>query len=195
VRSTPAGINCGLLCGSQTTTFPSGTVVTLTASAILTAQFEQWSDDCSGTSTTCVITMDGDKRVVGHFRLLGFGGPAEQGSSMLRVRSTLLVRGGQGEVSTNGSTTRVAEGEAHLVAAEQPGDNLVEAWLREAKGEGFWRFDVTGREPLQPGTLRVISGELVGVAAGSVVFRVSGRTGERVAFAWTAVQGEVATRP
>jgi hypothetical protein len=184
-----------LLCGSQTATFPAGTVVTLTASALLTARFDYWSDDCSGTSTTCVLTMDGDKRVVGHFRLLFFRGPAEPGASMLRVRSTLLVRGGQGEVSTNGSTTRVAEGEAHIVVAEQSGDNVVEAWLREAKGEGFWRFDVAGREPLSPGTLRVISGELVGVTAGSVVFRVSGRTGERVAFAWTPVQDEAATRP
>ena len=196
IQSSPPGIACGLLCAAQSATFPSGTVVTLTATPLLTARLDFWTGDCSG-SGACVLTMDEDKDAVGHFAVLGAQASSAEGVSVstLRVRSTLLVRGGLGEVSANGSTTQVREGEAHLVGAEQAGDNLVEAWVRQAKGEGYWRFDVTGRAPLSPATLRVISGEVVGVAAGTVVFRVSGRAGERVAFAWTPVQDEAATRP
>jgi hypothetical protein len=37
VTSAPAGINCGLLCATASASFQGGTVVTLTAQAILTA--------------------------------------------------------------------------------------------------------------------------------------------------------------
>jgi hypothetical protein len=172
-------------------------VVRLTATPLPAARFDHWSSSaCSGSSATCVVRMDQDHQANAHFTLLRFGANAtEPGPSILRVRSTLGVHGGRGEISVNGSTSQVREGEANVVGAEQSGDNQVDARLLEANGEGFWRFDVSGSEPLAPGTLRVLAGELAGVAAGSVVFRLSGRAGERVAFAWTPVRAEVGTLP
>lgn len=53
VTSTPAGINCGSTCSS---TFPSGTAVTLTAAAATGSVFAGWSGGCSGATTTCSVT-------------------------------------------------------------------------------------------------------------------------------------------
>ena len=53
VTSTPTGINCGSTCSS---TFPSGTSVTLTAAAATGSVFAGWSGGCSGTATTCTVT-------------------------------------------------------------------------------------------------------------------------------------------
>ena len=57
-------LNCG---GTCTVTFPSGTIVTLTAAAATDNVFAGWSGACSGTSTTCQVTVDAAKSVVGKF--------------------------------------------------------------------------------------------------------------------------------
>lgn len=64
VTSSPAGISCGTACSSA---FVRGTVVTLTARAIANRVFAGWSGACSGTATTCTLTMDGDKAVTASF--------------------------------------------------------------------------------------------------------------------------------
>jgi hypothetical protein len=69
VISSPAGIACGTTCGA---TFTTGTNVTLTATPDLGAVFTGWSGGvCSGTATTCQVTMDGDKTVTATFLLKG----------------------------------------------------------------------------------------------------------------------------
>ena len=57
--ATPGGelgtsINCGNNCSAN---YQADTVVTLTATPIAPAKFTGWSGACSGTQTTCVITM------------------------------------------------------------------------------------------------------------------------------------------
>jgi hypothetical protein len=185
VTSTPAGISCGLLCANAQASYPSGTVVTLTASSILTALFQGWGGACSGTAA-CVVTMDGDKSVTAAFASLGLGAaPAEVGTEVDigLLRSALRIPRGRGEITFNGRTVLVTsegEGQAGLRAA--PGNNLIEAWVREASGPGVWRLDF---EPaaIEPGSLRVLAGEPVSVGPTSVVFRLSGRAGERLSFA------------
>ncbi|HMC67892.1 MAG TPA: hypothetical protein VKJ07_01950, partial [Mycobacteriales bacterium] len=54
VTSNVGGINCGATCSA---TYADGTVVTLTASVGSGSNFVGWSGDCSGTSTTCTLTM------------------------------------------------------------------------------------------------------------------------------------------
>ncbi len=76
VTSSPAGINCGTACSSDTADFAPGTQVTLTASAATNYTFDHWTGDCSGESTTCTLTMDANKwanavfdckdRLIGH---------------------------------------------------------------------------------------------------------------------------------
>ncbi len=77
VGSNPTGIVCGTDC---TASFPSGTAVTLTATAGEGSVFTGWSGDCAGTGE-CTLTMDAQRSVTAtfewtspvHFQL-GIGG-------------------------------------------------------------------------------------------------------------------------
>ena len=66
VTSIPPGINCGAVCSAS---YPSGTVVTLTAAAADGSTFAGWSGGgCSGTGT-CVFTMSADTSITANFLL------------------------------------------------------------------------------------------------------------------------------
>ena len=60
ITSSPAGIDCGSDC---TEAYPAGTEVTLTGTPDEGAEWGGWGDACSGTATTCTVTMDSDKTV------------------------------------------------------------------------------------------------------------------------------------
>jgi hypothetical protein len=64
VTSTPAGISCGSDCSE---TYDVVTGVTLTATPSGSAVFAGWSGACTGTSTTCTLTMNGPKLVTASF--------------------------------------------------------------------------------------------------------------------------------
>jgi hypothetical protein len=133
--------------------------------------------------------MDADKSVTVDFSLLGLiAQPADSSaeSAAPTLRSTLGVRGGRGDVALNGSSVLAArEGEGRATLRPLAGDNLVEARLIEGAGAGLWQFDLVGATPGQRRALRVVAGELAAIGPDFVTFRLSGRPGERVAFAWT----------
>jgi hypothetical protein len=58
------GISCGSDCSES---YPSGTPVSLTATPSSGATFSGWSGACSGTATTCTVTMDAAKTVGASF--------------------------------------------------------------------------------------------------------------------------------
>lgn len=64
VSSDPAGIDCGSTCAA---TFPAYTPVTLTATAAAGSKFSGWDGACSGTATTCVVTMNAVKDATATF--------------------------------------------------------------------------------------------------------------------------------
>src|SRR5438128_1906086 len=64
VTSTPAGINCGTSCSAS---YPSGTIVTLTATPSTGSTFAGWSGSCTGPSTTCTVTMTAARSVTATF--------------------------------------------------------------------------------------------------------------------------------
>jgi len=64
VTSSPAGINCGTDCSGE---FAAGSVVTLTATPPAGATFGGWSGACTGTATTCSVTMTAAKSVIATF--------------------------------------------------------------------------------------------------------------------------------
>jgi uncharacterized repeat protein (TIGR01451 family) len=64
VTSSPPGVNCGPVCSLQ---FANGLGVTLTAAASSGSRFAGWSGDCSGTATTCALTMSADHNVTATF--------------------------------------------------------------------------------------------------------------------------------
>src|SRR5688572_19034224 len=67
VASSPAGIDCGDTCSAM---FNPGTVVSITATPDPVSRFVGWSDDCSGTSTTCPLTVDGPRVATATFERL-----------------------------------------------------------------------------------------------------------------------------
>jgi uncharacterized repeat protein (TIGR02543 family) len=54
VTSSPVGINCGNDCNED---FPQGAMITLTAMPNSGSTFSGWSGGCTGTATTCVVTL------------------------------------------------------------------------------------------------------------------------------------------
>ena len=72
VTSSPAGIDCGPTCNSQTAEFaqqPSALVVTLTAVPAEFSVFVSWSGPCvTTTATSCQVTLDQAKFVTANFQ-------------------------------------------------------------------------------------------------------------------------------
>ena len=68
VTSSPAGLSCGTTCSSANGTFSTGTAVKLTAKAVSRRRFVGWSGACTGTATTCTVTMNAEKSVTASFR-------------------------------------------------------------------------------------------------------------------------------
>src|SRR5207245_1839745 len=64
VTSSPAGINCSGSTGCSQT-FANGTLVTLTAAPAAGYAFSGWSGACSGSATTCTVTMNAPTVKVG----------------------------------------------------------------------------------------------------------------------------------
>jgi len=64
VTSSPSGINCGTTCS---TSFNSGTVVTLTATPATGSTFAGWSGACTGTGS-CKMTMNAAESVTATFQ-------------------------------------------------------------------------------------------------------------------------------
>jgi Divergent InlB B-repeat domain/Cep192 domain 4 len=65
VTSAPAGISCGATCS---TSFTTGTVVTLTAAPAAGSTFTGWSGGCTGTGS-CTVTMSAAQTVTATFAL------------------------------------------------------------------------------------------------------------------------------
>ena len=64
VSSTPTGISCGATC---TANFASGSSVTLTAAPLSGSSFTGWGGACSGSTSTCTVTMSAAQNVTASF--------------------------------------------------------------------------------------------------------------------------------
>jgi endoglucanase len=64
VASSPTGVNCGSTCSAS---YNSGTSVTLTATPASGSTFGGWIGACSGTATTCVVSMTAARAVTAAF--------------------------------------------------------------------------------------------------------------------------------
>jgi hypothetical protein len=93
VTSLPAGIDCGATCAAS---FADGSSVTLIANADNASTFAGWSGACSGTSTSCTVTMTTAQSATATFDSLlpPVSGPPTLGHDVdvQPVSGTVLVR-------------------------------------------------------------------------------------------------------
>jgi hypothetical protein len=68
VTSLPAGISCGAACGSA---YEYGTVVTLTATPVVSSTFAGWSGACAS-ANACVVTLNQPSAVTATFALKSY---------------------------------------------------------------------------------------------------------------------------
>jgi hypothetical protein len=80
-----------------------------------------------------------------------------------------------------------ARGYSHGLGEARGGENIVSARVLEAAGRaGSWRFDLGQNSAFLPGSIRPVSGKVEEITASAITFRLSGRPGEAVAFAFRA---------
>lgn len=68
VSSAPVGISCGVTCTAK---FSGKSLITLTAVVTSGSVFDGWSGACTGTASTCTVTMDAAKSVTASFSTIG----------------------------------------------------------------------------------------------------------------------------
>jgi hypothetical protein len=186
VASAPAGIDCRPTGPSDCAESYDGGQVTLFATP--TDIFDSWTGDCAAsTGPTCTLTMNADRTVGAVFEF----GPNLAGRAAGRVApaslnwsSQLQVPDASGRVLGNGTDAGVTPaGVTQLSLVRRAGVNRVEAQLQSGSGQGgTWRFELLDRGAIEPGSLTAQDGEPLQVTGEAIVFRVSGRAGERVAF-------------
>ncbi len=88
-------------------------------------------------------------------------------------------------VNDSGTETRSSSAPLRHQLRARGGKNLMLGrLLTEAMGPGQWRFDFTSAPGFVPGSLQVVSGQVLALDQQSVVFRVTGESGSRVRFSF-----------
>ena len=122
ISSNPAGINCGVNCSAN---YAVGTVVTLTPTASGNNSFSGWSGACTGSASSCTVTMNAANSVGATF--------SQAGAPVLSIAK---VGSGSGNISRSGgalncgstcSETLSPGAVVTLIATPEPG-NLFDGW-------------------------------------------------------------------
>jgi len=206
----PQQINCGTTCSTDSGSYAGGTLVTLNATGggsctSSGSWISGWGGDvpascpatlpCCGQTASCTIDVNANKAVSVTFDIcIGLAEPTTAKIEPLpppreglRWSSQLDLPGASLQLMVNDDQlVLVGSGRASAIIGARPGENRIE--VRTLKGDGrpgTWRFELEDKGAIEPGSLRVLSGDVVLVTSDSVVFRLTGRAGERVAFAFT----------
>jgi phospholipase C len=139
ITSSPAGINCGATCS---TSFASGTAVTLTATPNAGSTFAGWSGGCSGTST-CSLTLTANASATATFN----AAPAT--NYQLSVQS---AGSGSGTITSSpagincGATcsANFASGTAVTLTATPNAGSTFAGWSGGCSGTGTCSLTLTG---------------------------------------------------
>lgn len=98
--------------------------------------------------------------------------------------SDLSVPGGAGQLVVNGEAVFPRAGRSPVFLRVLRGENQVEATLVEGRGTGRWRFELGSIRGFRPESLRVVAGDVLEASGDTVAFRLLGRAGERMVFAF-----------
>jgi hypothetical protein len=133
------------------------------------------TNNCGGSATTGSLPVNA-------FSCGSFFRKGEVAS--LLWSSDLRLEGGRLQVVVNGNASAYPERGRSLVTTRiKDGDNRVEATVVDAAGKaGSWTVDLSASQAIQPGSIRVLSGEVESIGATAVTFKLKGISGERIAF-------------
>jgi PKD domain-containing protein len=185
----PTSINCGPDCSESGIT--CGTRFALVATPLAGSIFVTWSGGgpgCPGTVQPCIADT-GSGRISNldarfdtfPFTVGSAPGPAAVPTPWLRWISELDSPEAAGLVFLNGgSGAAVRSMRTEMTGMPGAELNRVEAVLTQAREAGTWRFELPAR--IEPGSLKPLRGDVVLVTPDTLVFRVQGRAGEKVAF-------------
>ena len=123
----PPAIDCGTTC---TTPFPASTVVTLTAYPGPGATFRTWSGPCTGSSTTCQVTMSQASEVTASFVAINQYALTVTGWTGGGIATTIPAGIDCGSTCTAGFTAGTA---ASVIAQPHPGYRFV-GWTGACTG-------------------------------------------------------------
>jgi hypothetical protein len=186
-----ADVDPGKTC---TETYPAGTDVSIESPTVPEGCGDEvcWSGACFGTPTTpgsvCKLTMDTDK-VAGANIIFGSCNGDIESSGPHRELSWVFqldVPGALGQAVVDGAIVVAESGRrVQAMARKREGEAVVAATLVKGAGQpGTWRFEAQEGETLEPGSLRVLRGEVALLTPTAVVFRLRGTAGEQVAFSY-----------
>ncbi len=183
VLSSPTGIACGNGTGAPvacSALFSAGSTVVLTATCETRTFAPVYQSGCDLVSAnSCTVLANADRTV--EISCNSATGVASS-ESMAWIRTSLEAGGARGRVTMDGvGVVPVASEGARQVDFRPRGTHRVEAVVDAARAAGLWRFDLANAG-VTDGSLRVLSGGVVQMSPGSVVFRISGQVGERIAF-------------
>jgi PKD repeat protein len=191
VTIAPPGMDCvgfpspGTTCSQS---YSTGTVVQITSSTNCGSEV-CWSGACAGTSTklgsVCTVTMDSDKSAGARF-VFGSCITSVEPPAILAWSVDLDAAGAVGQVVVDGQAVLAESGRrAQQTTRIREGDVVVDAHLVRADGKpGTWRFEAQQGEAIEPGSLRVLQGDVALLTPTAVVFRLKGEAGERVSFSY-----------
>jgi hypothetical protein len=177
---------------TTTTTIPTTTTTTSTTTSSTTTTTTTTTSSTSSTTTTTIAAITGTGGPCARDasgRLVDTSAASECSSEgvaagSVRWSSQLDIAGASAQVVLNGRTAAfVGPGRSSGVGEAVRGSNRVEATLVQADGRaGTWRIELDSA--VAPGSVRVLAGDVVSVGPTVIVFRMKGRPGERVVFAF-----------
>jgi cysteine-rich repeat protein len=127
VSSSPAGISCGATCSAN---YVSGTSVTLTETPTAGATFTGWSGACTGTASTCTVSMTAARSVTATFSVVSYALSVTKGGSGTITSSPAGINCGATCNANYNSGTSVT-------LTESPGSGYVfSGWSGACSGSG-----------------------------------------------------------
>jgi len=171
-------------------TYTAGATAVIQAPTSVCGELVCWRGACLGSSdkpgSVCTLTMDTDKTA--GVLLTGdcTGITSDDKLVGLAWNIDLDAPGALGQAVVDGAIV-VAESGRRVQAAtrKREGEAVVAATLVKAAGKpGTWRFEAQEGETIEPGSLRVLSGDVALLTPTAVVFRLKGTPGEQVAFSY-----------
>lgn len=126
VLSVPSGLLCNPTCERS---FSAGTQLMLEARAFGDADFESWGGACSGSASTCMVTVDRDLDISARFQTTAY-------------RLSVETRGGDGRIVSSpqgldcGPTCQAffAAGDMVTLTAEPGADRVFQRWEQDCSG-------------------------------------------------------------